>query len=138
MSFKKNWKTFKKAKVNVKKAKLPFQQGKIIISSKTKNTFVVLTDETGKIFIKSSCGLEGFKHALRKTSLAVEIATKNLIKESVDRGCSKFKVSFRGFSLGRNVAMRQIINYSGIDILEFKELTRLPFGGCRPRKMKRN
>ena len=132
---------FTKSKPSLKKKSLPFDEGILFFSAKTKNLHLNLTDMTGRIFIASSGGQEGFKNTLKKTTLAAETVVQRVVEEGILRGLKKVHVKCRGFHMCRNTALRFLVNqfsHGNLEILDFEDSTRLPHGGCRPRKLKSN
>nr|UNJ15573.1 ribosomal protein S11 [Cyanidiaceae sp.] len=119
-----------------KKTKQPIIDGLIIINSTFNNTIVTAADCYGKVIAWASGGTEGFKGAKKGTPFAAQSATEKLIKALLEQGTKKIHIVVSGPGPGRETSIRSF-QTSGIHISSIKDITPVPFNGCRPPKKRR-
>lgn len=78
----------------------------------------------------------GFKGSKKNTPYAAQITAKNCSKFAYNLGFKKAIVYIKGPGVGRESAIRAIQN-SGIEITMIKDVTPIPYNGCRPPKKRR-
>lgn len=121
-----------------KKAKRSVSYGQIHVLATFNNTIITVTDDTGNTLATSSAGASGFRGSKKGTAYAAQVAAEKAIgiaKQSY--GLTKADVFVKGVGLGRDAAVRTLINQK-VAIESIKDVTGVPHGGVRPRKAKRN
>nr|NP_045167.1 ribosomal protein S11 [Cyanidium caldarium]Q9TLV1.1 RecName: Full=Small ribosomal subunit protein uS11c; AltName: Full=30S ribosomal protein S11, chloroplastic [Cyanidium caldarium]AAF12927.1 unknown [Cyanidium caldarium]WDB00292.1 ribosomal protein S11 [Cyanidium caldarium] len=126
----------KQSKKSSKKLKKSVIDGLIIINSTFNNTIVTATDCYGKVIAWASGGTEGFKGAKKGTPFAAQSATEKLIKALLEQGTQRIHISVSGPGPGRETSIRSF-QTSGLQIISIKDITSVPFNGCRPPKKRR-
>ncbi len=126
------------AKPRNKKAKRTVAHGHIHILATFNNTIVSVTDEKGNTLTSASAGASGFRGSKKGTAYAAQVASEKAISEAKQTyGLTKAEVSVKGVGMGRDAAVRSLVNQR-IQIESIKDVTGIPHGGVRPRKPKRN
>ena len=100
------------------------------------NTLVSITDAEGKIILSGSSGRLGFKGSRKGTPFAASQIASNLAKEMADMGVKEIEINLKGPGSGRDSVVRAF-QASGINISVLRDVTPLPFNGCRPPKRRR-
>lgn len=101
------------------------------------NTIVTVTDSKGGALAGSSAGACGFRGSKKGTAYAAQVAAEKAIETAKQQfGVSKANVFIKGVGLGRDAAVRalQTANIS-VDVIQ--DVTGIPHGGTRPKKMRR-
>ena len=100
------------------------------------NIHVCVSTIEGAVVTKLSGGNLGYKHRARSTPVAaVELGTA-VAKKAVDAGHTLAHLRFKGPSAGRTGVMRGLLA-GGIQVLDIKDITRMPTNGCRPKHQRR-
>jgi small subunit ribosomal protein S11 len=121
-----------------KKVKRTVASGKIHVLATFNNTIITVTDEQGNTLSTASAGGSGFRGSKKGTAYAAQVAAEKAINGAKqDYGLSKAEVLVKGVGLGRDAAVRTLINQR-VAIESIKDVTGVPHGGVRPRKAKRN
>ncbi len=110
--------------------------GRVYVSSSYNNTLVTITDADGNALSQSSAGASGFKGARRGTPYAASVATKNAVIKAKGYGLGEADVFVKGIGSGRESAVRAL-HAEGIEVLSIKDVTPIPHGGCRAKKIRR-
>jgi small subunit ribosomal protein S11 len=121
-----------------RKAKRTVSYGQIHVLASFNNTIITVTDDKGNTLSTSSAGASGFRGSKKGTAYAAQVAAEKAItvaKQSY--GLSRADVFVKGVGLGRDAAVRTLINQR-IGIESIKDVTGIAHGGVRPRKAKRN
>jgi small subunit ribosomal protein S11 len=121
-----------------RKAKRTVSHGHIHVLATFNNTIITVTDDKGNSLATSSAGASGFRGSKKGTAYAAQVAAEKAIgvaKQSY--GLTKADVFVKGVGLGRDAAIRTLINQK-VAIESIKDVTGIPHGGVRPRKAKRN
>ncbi|ELU08276.1 hypothetical protein CAPTEDRAFT_220095 [Capitella teleta] len=107
------------------------------IHASSNNTLVLVTDHTGKKQIsKSSCGMEGFKHAKKSSALAAQASGLAAGKRALKQGVTAIRATVKGIGQGRLPAMTGL-KMAGLDIVSITERTPIYVNATKPRKQKR-
>lgn len=121
-----------------KKSKRSVPAGQMHILSTFNNTIVTFTDPQGGVLAWASAGVSGFRGSKKGTAYAAQVATEKAgaaVKQGY--GLSRVEVFIKGTGLGREAAVRSLMNLD-IQVESIKDVTGVPHGGVRPRKAKRN
>ncbi|QTA38707.1 30S ribosomal protein S11 [Thermosipho ferrireducens] len=116
-----------------RKKKIAIDHGVIHIKSTYNNTIVTLTDPDGKVIIWGSGGTAGFEGTRKGTPYAAQLAADKVAKEAVRLGIKKVDILVKGPGSGREAAIRTF-QAAGLEIGIIKDVTPIPFNGCRPKK----
>ena len=121
-----------------KKAKRNVSYGHIHVLATFNNTIVTITDDKGNTLATASAGASGFRGSKKGTAYAAQVAAEKAITEAKNvYGVSKVDVFVKGIGLGREAAIRSLVNQK-IQVESVRDVTGVPHGGVRPRKPKRN
>ena len=122
---------------NKSKKKKKIVKGIAHIKSTFNNTIISITDENGSVLSWSSTGMVGFKGTKKGTPYAAQMSAASAAKKVVDQyGMERVVVVVKGPGAGRETAIRALQS-SGLDVESIKDVTPLPYNGCRPRKRRR-
>ncbi len=119
-----------------KKSKRKVPRGKIYIQSTYNNTIITVTDPEGKVVGWGSAGLTGFRGSKKSTPYAAQRTMEETIQKLKPLGIAEVDVFIRGIGSGRESAVRALQN-AGVTALSIKDLTPIPHGGVRPKKVRR-
>lgn len=126
-----------KAAPKRKKIKRQVSRGQVHILASFNNTIVSITDEKGNVLASASAGSRGFRGSKKGTAYAAQVAAEKALTDAKSFGISKVDVIVQGIGLGRESAIRTLVNQK-IAIDSIRDRTGIPHGGARPRKPKRN
>jgi len=129
----------KTSKPKVKKrARRAVSAGQVHVLATFNNTIITVTDDKGNVLVSASAGSSGFRGSKKGTAYAAQVAAEKAIGAAKqDFGLEKADVSVHGIGLGREAAIRTLINQK-IQVESIKDITGIAHGGVRPRKAKRN
>lgn len=126
------------AKPRKRKAKRSVSEGQIHVLATFNNTIITVTDNKGNTLATASAGASGFRGSKKGTAYAAQVAAEKAIATARQNyGLSKADVLVKGVGMGRDAAVRTLINQK-IQIDLVKDVTGIPHGGVRPRRPKRN
>jgi small subunit ribosomal protein S11 len=111
-------------------------QGIFHVKCSFNNTLVALTDSSGKIRMKSSCGIVGFKGSKRSSKFAAQIAIEELSKQAKNLGYIDITLHLSGLGRARKICLKSIQKF-GLYIHFIKENSPISYNGCRPSKIRR-
>jgi small subunit ribosomal protein S11 len=112
--------------------------GQVHVLATFNNTIVTVTDIKGNTLTTASAGSSGFRGSKKGTAYAAQVASEKAVSQAQqNHGLQKVEVFVKGIGLGRDAAVRTLINQK-IQIEKLNDLTSVPHGGTRPRKAKRN
>lgn len=121
-----------------RKSKRTVSEGQIHVLATFNNTIITVTDSKGNTLSTASAGASGFRGSKKGTAYAAQVAAEKAIETAKQAyGLSKADVFVKGVGLGRDAAVRTLINQK-VQIENIKDVTGVPHGGVRPRKPKRN
>jgi len=121
-----------------RKNKRTVTEGHIHVLATFNNTIITVTDTKGNTLSTASAGASGFRGSKKGTAYAAQVAAEKAIETAKQGyGLTKADVFVKGVGMGRDAAVRTLINQR-IQIENIKDVTGIPHGGVRPRKPKRN
>jgi small subunit ribosomal protein S11 len=121
-----------------RKSRRTVSEGNIHVLATFNNTIITVTDKKGNTLSTASAGASGFRGSKKGTAYAAQVAAEKAIDGAKQAyGFSKADVFVKGVGLGRDAAVRTLINQK-VQIENIKDVTGIPHGGVRPRKPKRN
>jgi small subunit ribosomal protein S11 len=118
-----------------RRGKRTISHGQMHIKATFNNTILTITDQDGKVAAWTSGGSVGFKGSRKSTPYAAQVAAEQAARKAGEMGIRKLDVIVRGSGSGRETAIRTLQNM-GIEITGIKDVTPVPFNGCRPKKRK--
>jgi small subunit ribosomal protein S11 len=120
-----------------KKQKRSVPSGQLHIQATFNNTIISFTDKKGNVLTQSSAGATGFRGSKKGTAYAAQIASEKAAEAAKGQyGVNTVDVFVKGVGLGRDAAIRALGTHD-ISIDSIKEVTGVPHGGVRPRKVRR-
>lgn len=119
-----------------KKAKRVVSNAVAHVNASFNNTMITLTDPMGNTLTWASAGGCGFKGARKSTPYAATLVGEKVIAAAREHGVREVEVMVRGQGGGRESAIRSL-NAAGIRVTKIKDVSSIPFNGCRPPKERR-
>lgn len=119
-----------------KKQKRSVPSGQLHIQATFNNTIISFSDKKGNVIAQSSAGASGFRGSKKGTAYAAQIAAEKASEAAKGFGVSSVDVFVKGVGQGRDAAIRALNGFD-IAISSIKEVTGVPHGGVRPRKVRR-
>ena len=106
------------------------------IFSSFNNTIVSISDNDGKVLAWASAGEMGFRGSRKSTPFAAQMAAETAVKNAADYGLKEVAVYVKGPGSGRESAIRAL-QAGGLEITAIRDVTPIPYNGCRPPKRRR-
>jgi small subunit ribosomal protein S11 len=120
-----------------KKSKRAVATGQVHVLATFNNTIITVTDPKGNVLSTASAGASGFRGSKKGTAYAAQIAAEKAIGTAkTNHGLSKVEVFVKGIGLGRDAAVRSLVNQK-LQVESVKDVTGNPHGGTRARKARR-
>ena len=119
-----------------KKQKRSVPTGQLHVQSTFNNTIISFSDKKGNVIAQSSAGAAGFRGSKKGTAYAAQIAAEKAAETAKGFGLKSVDVFVKGVGQGRDAAVRALNGFD-ISIDSIKEVTGVPHGGVRPRKVRR-
>lgn len=120
-----------------KKAKRSVPTGQVHVLATFNNTIITFTDSSGGVLTTASAGGCGFRGSKKGTAYAAQVATEKAGQAAKQGyGFGKADVFVKGVGLGREAAVRALANLD-IMVESIKDVTGVPHGGVRPKKVRR-
>lgn len=119
-----------------KKQKRSVPTGQLHVQATFNNTIISFSDKKGNVLAQSSAGAVGFRGSKKGTAYAAQIAAEKAAETVKGYGLKSVDVFVKGVGQGRDSAIRAMSNFE-ISIDSIKEVTGVPHGGVRPRKVRR-
>lgn len=119
-----------------KKQKRSVPAGQLHIQATFNNTIISFSDKKGNVIAQSSAGATGFRGSKKGTAYAAQIAAEKATETAKGFGLKSVDVFVKGVGQGRDAAIRALNGFD-ITIESIKEVTGVPHGGVRPRKVRR-
>ena len=126
----------KKPIVRKKRTTKNLGTGAVNIKSSFNNLLVTFTDVAGNVVAWSSSGSLGFRNSRKDTPYAAQQVAETAGKKAKDMGINQVAVYVKGAGSGREAAIRALQNV-GIEVTSIKDVSGIPFNGCRPSKARR-
>jgi small subunit ribosomal protein S11 len=102
------------------------------------NMILTITNDRGDVICWSSSGKNGFKNTKKKnTPYAGQLVANDCAKQALDYKVKMVDVFVQGPGTGREMAIRSLAE-NGLEILSITDITKVPHGGCRSSKRRRN
>ena len=125
------------AKTSRKKQRRSVPSGHLHVQATFNNTIITFTDKKGNVLTSSSAGASGFRGSKKGTAYAAQVAAEKAIENAKNLyGIKSVEVFVKGVGMGRDSAIRSLTNYD-ISVESIKDVTGIPHGGVRPRKIRR-
>jgi small subunit ribosomal protein S11 len=106
------------------------------ICSTFNNTMITITDIQGNVIAWSSSGLAGFSGSKQSTPYAAQMAAEDVAKKAQVHGVKNLEVLTKGPGSGREAAIRTL-HSEGFVITLIRDITPIPYNGCRAPKRRR-
>ena len=119
-----------------KKQKRSVPAGQLHIQATFNNTIISFSDKKGNVIAQSSAGATGFRGSKKGTAYAAQVAAEIATETAKGFGLKSVDVFVKGVGQGRDAAIRALGSFD-ITIESIKEVTGVPHGGVRPRKVRR-
>ena len=119
-----------------KKQKRSVPTGQLHVQATFNNTIISFSDKKGNVIAQSSAGAAGFRGSKKGTAYAAQIAAEKAAETAKGFGLKSVDVFVKGVGQGRDAAVRALNSFD-ISIDSIKEVTGVPHGGVRPRKVRR-
>ena len=119
-----------------KKQRLQVETAKVHIKSTFNNTLVTVATLSGDVLFRSSAGRLNYKGTRKGTPYAASQVGSSLVKDMLSIGIKSLEINMQGIGNGRDSVIR-VMQGSGFNIIVLRDVTPLPFAGCRPPKRRR-
>jgi small subunit ribosomal protein S11 len=123
-------------KKKTKKVRKKIDTAIVNIQATFNNTLVSVTDLDGNVLFRSSAGALGHKGSRKGTPFAATQVGAVLAKEALAAGIKTLEVNIQGPGSGRDSVVRAFQG-AGMQLSMLRDVTPLPFNGCRPPKKRR-
>ena len=124
------------SRASKKKQKRSVPAGQLHVQATFNNTIISFSDKKGNVLSQSSAGAVGFRGSKKGTAYAAQVAAEKATESAKSYGLKSVDVFVKGVGQGRDSAIRTLSNFD-ISIESIKEVTGVPHGGVRPRKVRR-
>jgi small subunit ribosomal protein S11 len=124
------------SQTKARKVKKNVPNGMAFIQATFNNTIVTITDAQGNVVSWSSAGSKGFKGSRKSTPFAAQVAAQDAAEKASEHGMRSVGVLIKGPGAGREAAVRSLQG-AGFRISFIRDITPIPFNGCRPPKRRR-
>ena len=119
-----------------RREKKNIERGAAHIRSSFNNTLVTITDLQGNAISWSSSGSLGFRGSKKSTPFASQMAAETAARAAMEHGLRTVEVYVKGPGSGRESAIRAL-QTAGLEVNMIKDVTPIPYNGCRPPKRRR-
>jgi len=126
------------AKVKIPKIKgaKQIQHGVAHVLASFNNTVVSITDQKGNVIAWSSAGKMGFRGSKKSTAYVAQVVAQDACRQAMAHGVKEVEVRLKGPGTGRESAVRAL-QAVGLEVSTIRDVTPVPFNGCRMRKARR-
>lgn len=119
-----------------KKAKRTVAHGQMHVLATFNNTIVTFTDAKGDVLTTASAGGSGFRGSKKGTAYAAQVAAEKAGQAAKQQyGMTTITVFVKGIGLGREAAVRTLQTLN-MHVESVQDVTSIPHGGTRPRKVR--
>lgn len=125
-----------KAKAPAAKKAKSIESGRVYINVSFNNTLITVTDQNGNVVAWASAGSLGFAGPKKATPFAAQKVVATVAEKIAKTGPFNVDVIVSGVSVGRDSAIRSLINH-GFSINSIKDVTPVPHNGPKPKKVRR-
>jgi small subunit ribosomal protein S11 len=126
-----------KSTTKKKRAKRTVTKGVMHILSTYNNTIVSIADMNGNVISSSTAGACGFRGSRKSTAYAAQITAERALNTAVNTfGLRALTARVSGVGMGRDAALRAVAA-SPVELSGITDITSMPFGGCRRKRMPR-
>ncbi len=108
----------------------------IYINATYNNTYLTATDAAGNVLAWSSAGSAGFKGPRKATPYAASRVVDILMDKLEKVQINEVNIFVKGIGAGRYSAMRALTG-KGLNVISMKDVTPVPYNGCKPPKPRR-
>ncbi len=122
--------------VSEKKSSKSIDSGRVYINVSFNNTMITVTDQNGNVVTWGSAGSLGFSGPKKATPFAAQKVVATIAEKIAKTGPFNVDVIVSGVSVGRDSAIRSLINH-GFNINSIKDVTPIPHNGPKPKKVRR-
>ncbi len=122
--------------VKKKRTARSLSNGAVYIKSSFNNNMVTITDAKGDVISWCSSGALKFRGNKKDTPYAAQLVAETAGKKAKDMGLNQVAVYVKGAGAGREAAIRALAN-TGLEVTSIKDVSGIPFNGCRPSKRRR-
>ena len=120
-----------------KKTKHIVQHGQAHIKASFNNTIISITDEKWNVLTWASGGTAGFKLARESTPYAAQITAEQAVEKAKTlHSLESVDVYVKWIGIGREQAIRGLIS-GGVELKAIFDITPVPHGGCRKKKVRK-
>ena len=119
-----------------KRATKNIGMGQVHIQSTFNNNLVTITDQAGNVISNCSSGKLKFRGSRKDTPFAAQQVAETAAKKAIEMGLTSVHVFVKGAGAGREAAIRALGGV-GLEVLSIKDVSGIPFNGCRPSKKRR-
>lgn len=112
------------------------EEGIAHIKATFNNTIVSISDKNGNAYAWSSGGRIGFTGSKKSTPYAAQLAARETAEKVMEMGMKTVEVHTKGPGSGKEAALRAL-SAAGLRVSRVKDITPVPFGGCRSKKRRR-
>lgn len=124
------------SRASKKKQKRSVPTGQLHVQATFNNTIISFSDKKGNVIAQASAGAAGFRGSKKGTAYAAQVAAEKAAETAKGFGLKSVDVFVKGVGQGRDAAIRALTAFD-ISIDSIKEVTGVPHGGVRPRKVRR-
>lgn len=112
------------------------ENGVVHVTASFNNTIITFTDTHGNTITWSSGGCIGFSGSKKSTPYAAQLAAKEAAEKAMEMGLRNVEAWTQGPGSGKEAAVRAI-GATGMRVTRVKDMSPVPFGGCRGKKRRR-
>ena len=124
------------SRASKKKQKRSVPTGQLHVQATFNNTIISFSDKKGNVIAQASAGAAGFRGSKKGTAYAAQVAAEKAAETAKGFGLKSVDVFVKGVGQGRDAAIRALTAFD-ISIDSIKQVTGVPHGGVRPRKVRR-